>query len=157
MRLVARSTCRRSGGPAPVAEPLRRADATCHSRPFLPPRPGPTRDAYEILGFRRGTQTAQRRVRRLIRSRRRGSLPGAPPIRNGVRERRPHPSENGAALEFRTAYGGFSADGQAYVITDPDTPAPWVNVICPGDYGVVVSQAGTGYSWLGHASHNRIT
>jgi cellobiose phosphorylase len=58
---------------------------------------------------------------------------------------------------FATKYGHFSPDGREYVITRPDTPKPWVNVICPGEYGTVVSQAGSGYSWLTHATFNRLT
>ncbi|MGE5604866.1 MAG: GH36-type glycosyl hydrolase domain-containing protein [Bacteroidota bacterium] len=59
--------------------------------------------------------------------------------------------------QFVTKYGYFNDSGTEYVITRPDTPRPWVNVICPGDYGVVVSQTGGGYSWRTHASLNRIT
>ena len=58
---------------------------------------------------------------------------------------------------FQTKYGHFSADGREYVITRPDTPRPWVNVICPGEYGTIVSQAGSGYSWMTHAAFNRLT
>lgn len=58
---------------------------------------------------------------------------------------------------FATKYGYFDAERREYVITRPDTPRPWVNVICPGEYGLVVSQTGGGYSWLRHASMNRIT
>ena len=58
---------------------------------------------------------------------------------------------------FRTRYGHFSPDGREYVITRPDTPRPWVNVICPTEYGTVVSQGGSGYSWMTHATLNRIT
>jgi cellobiose phosphorylase len=58
---------------------------------------------------------------------------------------------------FQSKYGYFNDLGNEYIITRPDTPRPWVNVICPGDYGVVVSQTGSGYSWKTHASHNRIT
>jgi cellobiose phosphorylase len=58
---------------------------------------------------------------------------------------------------FETQYGHFSADGREYVITRPDTPKPWINVICPTEYGTTVSQAGSGYSWMTHASFNRIT
>ncbi|MCI0394174.1 MAG: glycosyl transferase family 36 [Chloroflexi bacterium] len=54
-------------------------------------------------------------------------------------------------------YGYFSEDGKEYIITRPDTPMPWINVISNGDYGLVLSQAGSGYSWLTHASLNRIT
>ncbi|MGE5598757.1 MAG: GH36-type glycosyl hydrolase domain-containing protein [Bacteroidota bacterium] len=58
---------------------------------------------------------------------------------------------------FATEYGYFDRDNGEYVITRPDTPRPWVNVICPGDYGLVVSQSGGGYSWRTHASLNRLT
>lgn len=58
---------------------------------------------------------------------------------------------------FDNGYGYFTADGSEYVITRPDTPKPWVNVICPGEYGLVVSQVGGGYSWQTHAGLNRIT
>jgi len=54
-------------------------------------------------------------------------------------------------------YGSFSDDGKEYVIARPDTPMPWINVISNGDYGMVLSQAGSGYSWRTHASLNRIT
>ncbi len=58
---------------------------------------------------------------------------------------------------FRTKYGYFTDDGNEFVITRPDTPRPWVNVICPGEYGTVISQAGSGYSWSEHATLNRLT
>jgi cellobiose phosphorylase len=56
-----------------------------------------------------------------------------------------------------TSYGTYSDDGSEYIISNPNTPMPWVNVISNGDYGLVVSQAGSGYSWRTHASLNRIT
>jgi len=62
-----------------------------------------------------------------------------------------------AQKEYKTKYGYFSDDGKEYVITRPDTPMPWVNVICPNEYGVIISQTGGGYSWLKHAQLNRIT
>jgi cellobiose phosphorylase len=58
---------------------------------------------------------------------------------------------------FQTRYGYFTEDGREYVITRPDTPKPWANVICPGEYGTIVTQAGTGYSWMTHATLNRLT
>jgi cellobiose phosphorylase len=58
---------------------------------------------------------------------------------------------------FENKYGHFSNDGREYTITRPDTPMPWINVISNGDYGLIVSQAGSGYSWRTHASMNRIT
>ncbi len=59
--------------------------------------------------------------------------------------------------QLQNEYGYFSDDGKEYVITRPDTPMPWINVISNGDYGFTISQAGSGYSWRTHASLNRIT
>jgi cellobiose phosphorylase len=58
---------------------------------------------------------------------------------------------------FGTKFGYFSQDGREYIITDPRTPRPWINVISNGDYGLIVSQTGGGYSWRTHAQLNRIT
>jgi cellobiose phosphorylase len=58
---------------------------------------------------------------------------------------------------FANKFGGFSSDGNEYIIRNPRTPRPWINVISNGDYGVVVSQSGSGYSWRTHAQLNRIT
>src|ERR1019366_1069686 len=66
-------------------------------------------------------------------------------------------SERIPMLSFETPYGHFSADGLEYVITTPETPRPWVNVISNGDHGLVVSQAGGGFSFRGHSNMNRIT
>ena len=59
--------------------------------------------------------------------------------------------------QYRNKYGYFREEGREYAITRPDTPKPWVNIMCPGDYGMVISQAGGGYSWLKHAQLNRVT
>ena len=58
---------------------------------------------------------------------------------------------------FDTKYGYFDQENQEYVITRPDTPRPWVNVISNGDYGIVESQAGGGFSWRTNANLNRLT
>jgi cellobiose phosphorylase len=62
-----------------------------------------------------------------------------------------------AARGFRTKYGYFSEGGKEYIITSPRTPRPWINVISNGDYGMAVSQSGSGYSWRTHAQLNRLT
>ena len=48
-------------------------------------------------------------------------------------------------------YGHFSEDGREYVITDPRTPRPWVNVVANPRAGFVVSQTGSGFSFLGNS------
>ena len=58
---------------------------------------------------------------------------------------------------FESQYGYFTEDGQEYVITTPLTPRPWGNVISNGDFGMMISQTGSGYSWRGNAGQNRLT
>ncbi len=57
---------------------------------------------------------------------------------------------------FQNKYGYFSDDGNEYIITTPQTPKPWINVISNRDYGLVISQAGGGFSWLTHSEFNRL-
>jgi cellobiose phosphorylase len=59
--------------------------------------------------------------------------------------------------KLASAYGHFSDNGREYVVTTPCTPRPWGNIISNGDYGLMVSQNGSGYSWRGNAGQNRIT
>lgn len=54
-------------------------------------------------------------------------------------------------------YGHFSKDGKEYIITNPFTPKPWINVISNGDYSLIVTQTGGGYSFRGNAEQNRLT
>ncbi len=58
---------------------------------------------------------------------------------------------------FKTKYGYFSEDGHEFIITRPDTPRPWTNVISNGDFGMIISQAGGGFSWKTHVNLNRLT
>ena len=65
--------------------------------------------------------------------------------------------EDGAEKRFASKYGYFTADGREFVITRPDTPRPWVNVISNGDYGVIETQTGSGFSWRDNANLSRVT
>jgi len=63
-------------------------------------------------------------------------------------------------LLFDNRLGGFSADGREYVIyLEPGqwTPAPWINVVANSDFGFLVSEAGSGYTWAGNSGENRLT
>ncbi|MCK4463210.1 MAG: glycosyl transferase family 36 [Candidatus Omnitrophica bacterium] len=60
-------------------------------------------------------------------------------------------------MKFKTKYGYFTDNGKEYVITRPDTPRPWINVISNGNYGLTLSQTGGGSSWWGNANLARIT
>jgi len=52
------------------------------------------------------------------------------------------------SVQAANAYGRFTEDGREYVITDPRTPRPWVNVISNARAGLVVSQTGSGFTWV---------
>lgn len=54
-------------------------------------------------------------------------------------------------------YGRFSEDGKEFIITKPDTPAPWVNYISNGKYTGLVSNAAGGYSFYVCPKDSRIT
>ncbi len=58
--------------------------------------------------------------------------------------------------KFETKYGYFSDDGNEYIIKTYKTPKPWINVITNGEYGLVISQVGGGFSWLEHSEFNRL-
>lgn len=56
--------------------------------------------------------------------------------------------------------GGFSADGQEYIIyLEPgqNTPHPWINVVANSQFGFLVSEAGSGCTWAGNSGENRLT
>lgn len=64
------------------------------------------------------------------------------------------------SLLFYNGTGGFSADGNEYVIVIDDknkTPAPWVNVIANPDFGTVISESGSSYTWTENAHELRLT
>ena len=63
-------------------------------------------------------------------------------------------------LVFYNGSGGFAADGSEYIINIDDnkrTPAPWVNVIANPDFGTIISESGTAYTWTENAHELRLT
>jgi cyclic beta-1,2-glucan synthetase len=95
--------------------------------------------------------------------RRRSAEPSPPrlvPIRNHRAEPRV-PAEPGRGdLQFSNGIGGFTADGKEYVIRigpGSGTPAPWVNVLANPDFGTVVSESGSAYTWAENAHELRLT
>lgn len=66
----------------------------------------------------------------------------------------------GKDLLLFNGLGGFSADGNEYVITTETgstTPAPWVNVLANSRFGTVISESGQAYSWDENAHEFRLT
>ncbi|MBT9520461.1 MAG: cyclic beta 1-2 glucan synthetase, partial [Dechloromonas sp.] len=88
------------------------------------------------------------RVPRLVASRR--YRPEAPPAA----------TVNGLDLQFYNGLGGFAADGREYVITlaaGHTTPAPWANVLANPQFGTVISESGSAYTWSDNAHEFRLT
>lgn len=64
--------------------------------------------------------------------------------------------QKGSGMELKNEYGYFTEDGKEFVITNPKTPTPWVNVVCNGEYGFVMSQTGGGFSWINDSKLSRL-
>ncbi len=88
-------------------------------------------------------------------------LPTFTPTMPGVEDLEPtpplgHPTD----LLMDNGLGGFSPDGHEYVIClQPGqwTPHPWINVIANSQFGFLVSEAGSGYTWAENSGENRLT
>lgn len=53
-------------------------------------------------------------------------------------------------------YGYFDDDKREYVITRPDTPAPWANYLGSPEYGAIISNNAGGYSFAKSGANGRI-
>ncbi len=63
-------------------------------------------------------------------------------------------------LVFHNGIGGFTKDGREYVMRFEDqmsSPAPWVNVIANSDFGTVISEGGSAYTWSENCHEFRLT
>jgi len=86
------------------------------------------------------------------------SIPRLNPVR-----RMPEPTSftgSQPSLAYFNGLGGFSHDGREYVTTldaGQTTPAPWVNVIANSQFGTVVSEGGSAYTWAENSHEYRLT
>ena len=53
-------------------------------------------------------------------------------------------------------YGYFDDEKREYVITRPDTPAPWANYLGSPEYGAIISNNAGGYSFAKSGANGRI-
>jgi cyclic beta-1,2-glucan synthetase len=64
-------------------------------------------------------------------------------------------------LSFWNGRGGFATEGREYVIVVKDRddlpPAPWVNVIANREFGFLVTERGSGYTWATNSQQFRLT
>ena len=64
------------------------------------------------------------------------------------------------ALKFFNGLGGFAQEGREYVTILSEgirTPEPWVNVIANPDFGFLVSESGSGFTWSLNSQENQLT
>ena len=54
-------------------------------------------------------------------------------------------------------YGYFDEQNKEYVITRPDTPAPWSNYLGSPEYGAIISNNAGGYSFVKSGANGRIS
>ncbi len=54
-------------------------------------------------------------------------------------------------------YGYFDEVNKEYIITRPDTPAPWANYLGSPEYGAIISNNAGGYSFVKSGANGRIT
>ena len=70
------------------------------------------------------------------------------------------PANTGDGLLYFNDLGGFSPDGREYVIITGKwnvTPAPWVNIIANENFGTVISENGSAYTWCDNSHEFRLT
>lgn len=63
-------------------------------------------------------------------------------------------------LVMWNGWGGFVPDGSEYRIVLPEgrsLPAPWSNVVANPDFGFLITERGTGYTWFRNSREFRLT
>jgi len=69
-------------------------------------------------------------------------------------------AEDTESLLFDNGFGGFSRDGTEYrmrIGCGRNVPAPWINVIANPEFGCLVSERGTGYTWWKNSRECKLT
>ena len=63
-----------------------------------------------------------------------------------------------SGLDFYNQYGGFDRNGYDYVVTNTNTPMPWVNVISnESHFGCIVSSTMAGFTFAHNAQQFKLT
>jgi cyclic beta-1,2-glucan synthetase len=63
-------------------------------------------------------------------------------------------------FDFYNGLGGFAENGREYVTLLTEglrTPEPWVNVIANPEFGFLVSESGSGFTWSANSRENQLT
>ncbi|MDP4182560.1 MAG: glucoamylase family protein, partial [Bacillota bacterium] len=93
-----------------------------------------------------------------------GSLPDSIESANPARNHSEADSKNVAvtsdALSHHITHSGFNATGKEYLIKLEKglfTPLPWSNIISNPDFGFLVTESGSGYTWSENSRENKLT
>ena len=62
-----------------------------------------------------------------------------------------------SSLDFYNQYGGFDHGGRDYVVTNTNTPMPWINVIANPSFGCIVSSTMAGFTFAHNAQQFKLT
>ena len=62
-----------------------------------------------------------------------------------------------SSLDFYNQYGGFDHSGRDYVVTNTNTPMPWINVIANPRFGCIVSSTMAGFTFAHNAQQFKLT
>lgn len=62
-----------------------------------------------------------------------------------------------SSYDFYNQYGGFDNDGSEYVVTNTNTPMPWINVLANPRFGCIVSSTMAGFSFAFNAQQFKLT
>ena len=63
-------------------------------------------------------------------------------------------------LQFFNGFGGFVDNGREYVTVLEEglrTPEPWINVVANPNFGFIVSESGSGFTWSLNSHENQLT
>jgi len=88
------------------------------------------------------------------------SVPDLIPSRTSYPETRASQDKLIDGLLYFNGTGGFSPDGREYIIITGKgevTPAPWVNIIANENFGTVISENGSSYTWGENSHEFRLT
>ncbi len=81
-------------------------------------------------------------------------------VPSAVASRKIHADLPHEELQYFNGTGGFSADGKQYVIKtskENRTPLPWINVLANPNFGTIISECGSSYTWFENAHEFRLT
>ena len=62
-----------------------------------------------------------------------------------------------SSLDFYNQYGGFDNEGRDYVVTNTNTPMPWINVLANPRFGCIVSSTMSGFTYAFNAQQFKLT